>query len=90
MKKKNLNAKLQLNKKTIAQLNENAMQEIQGGASLPQCINLNTSPVVCRVVPVTTTRTILTTITASYAGCPTDTSGTSTSVINPGGSIQQG
>lgn len=87
MKKKNLNAKLQLTRKTIAQLNDNAMMDIQGGATLPNCINVQTNPIVCRVIPVTTTRTILTTTTVSYAGCPTDTSGTS--VINPGGSIQQ-
>lgn len=84
MKKKNLNAKLQLTKKTIAQLNDNAMQDIQGGASLPYCINVQTSPVVCRVGPVTTTRTTLTVTTASWAGCPSDTTSIST-VINPGG-----
>lgn len=84
MKKKNLNAKLQLTKKTIAQLNDNMMQEVQGGASLPQCINVQTSPVVCRLYPVTTTRTTLTTTTASWAGCPSDITDI-TSVINPGG-----
>lgn len=89
MKKKNLNAKLQLTKKTIAQLNDNAMQDVQGGASLPQCINVQTSPVVCRIAPVTTTRTILTTTTVSWAGCPTDTTGVST-VINPGEHQQWG
>lgn len=89
MKKKNLNAKLQLTKKTIAQLNDNAMQDVQGGASLPQCIHIQTSPVICRVGPVTTTRTTLTTTTVSWAGCPTDTTSIST-VINPGEQQQWG
>lgn len=87
MKKKNLSSKLQLSKKTIAKLNDNAMQDIQGGASLPQCINIQTNPVICRPIPTTTIQPTTTTIINSRV-CPslacTITSG-GTSVINPAG-----
>ena len=83
MKKKNLNAKLHLSKKTIAKLNDNVLQDIQGGASLPLCIDIRTRPVVCNPIPVTTTRTTsINSLACPTNNCPTDDF---TSVINPGG-----
>ena len=72
MKKKSLNKKLQLTKKTIAELNDNMLQDIQGGATMPPyCINIQTSPIICRPIPVTTTRTtVINSLACPSLACP--------------------
>ena len=53
MKKVNLNGKLSFNKETIAKLNNEQMNVVKGGLTLPHCANTGVSICKCVIPPPT-------------------------------------